>query len=220
MARDPLKLSSVCLRRENRPGPVFLRPDEQLDVRVVAWLEVADQARRQELLKPLPPRFLESLWLALSASLYGAANPEPPAPFRRLSRLRARGAGVAPFDRFAAPEKLPRLEKNMEYLFRRGRFHEPPVWIPLAGRYRFRPRPEWRYPRRVVLCLPFLVAGSKVDVSLTTLSMIGDVDLHRGLMHLWEEYLPCPGLESCVRPGRFAPAPSAPEGMEEIADEP
>lgn len=213
VAKDPLKLSSLCTKHESYTHIIpYFPPQEQLDVKVLAWVmavQVKDENQLLELLKPLPSLFLGNLMLAFRATLY-ANRSEPVPPFQRLSRRRARGAEVIPFNRFARPEKLPRLERNMKYLFFQGKYNELPTCITLSGRYCFNPQPAWRYPRQVVLCLPFLLAGSKVDVSLTLISIYGDTSLSREQAELWNDYLASYGTHSCC--GLFTSASRA-EGV-------
>ncbi len=69
-----------------------------------------------------------------------------------------------------------------------------PACLPLKRRHRISPPPEWRYPRQVVLCLPVLLAGSKVGVSLAALSIYREIPLAREMAELWEDYLASRGV--------------------------
>gem|GEM_PF-2671588 len=216
VAKDPLKLSFLCTKHESYTHIPYPPPNEQLDVKVPAWVmavQIEGENQLSEFLKPLPSCFLEKLLLAFYATLY-ATNQEPVSPFQRLSRRRALGVGLAPFDRFARAEKLPRLEIDMKRLFFQGKFNDLPAYITLSGRYRFNLQPDWRYPRQVVLCLPFLLAGSKVDVSLTAISIYGEISIGRELEDLWKEHLANFGMDFCN--GFFTTANRAGEVVAEI----
>ena len=216
VAEDPLKLSSLCIKHESYTHIPYPPPNEQLDVKVLAWVmavQIESENQLSEFLKPLPSCFLEKLLLAFYATLY-ATNQEPVPPFQRLSRRRALGVGLALFDRFARAEKLPRLEGSTKRLFLQGQFNELPTYLTLSGRSRFNFQPDWRYPRRVVLCLPFLLAGSKVDVSLTAISIYGDPSLSREQGKLWKEHLANFGMDFCN--GFFTAANRAGEVAAEI----
>ncbi|MCL6478680.1 MAG: hypothetical protein K6T65_09725 [Peptococcaceae bacterium] len=214
VAQDPLKLSSLCVRHPFFSPFSDVPPDEQLKVAVLVWLfpvEVSDEAFLQELLKPLQCSHLEELRRALIAAGLGSYP-----SFQRLSRRRARGVTMVPFDRFADPERVLRLEKNMERLFYRGNFNDLPGCFSLPGRYQLRPRPDWRYPRRMVLCLPFIVAGSKVEVSLFYIGCIGDICFGQEQIKVWEEYLLSLGVNYCSCAGHFTFASRAEERCTEM----
>lgn len=190
VAREPEKLSSLFSRHRYPP---FIPPDEQLQVEVEAWvfLVEADNAVFQGLNRPLPGSLLKELAGRLPAA--GSS------PFQRLSQRRARGVTVVPFDRFADPARLFWLKKKFSRIFRDSGLSELPACFFLPERCLFRPRPD-KHLRRMALSLPFLVVGSKVEVSLFRLeASIFDLSEERA----WKECLLFSGLGRRAREGLF-----------------
>lgn len=194
VAREPKRLSSL---RSRHPYPPFIPPDERLQVEVEAWVfpvEVEDFAAFQGLNRPLPVDLLKEL----AGRLLAAGKKSAP-PFQRLSRRRARGLAVVPFDRLADPAQLFWLKKKFSRLFCRGDFSELPACFSLPGRCLFRPRPD-RIFRRTALSLPFLVVGSMVEVSFFHLET-GLFDLSEE--RAWKECLMFSGLGRRAGGGLF-----------------
>jgi len=194
VAREPARLSSL---RSRHHYPPFVPPDEQLQVEVEAWVfpvEADGYAVFQGLNRPLPDNLLKEL-----AERLLAAGKKFASPFQRLSRRRARGVAVVPFDRFADPARLFWLKKKFFRFFCSGGFSELPTCFSLPGRCLFRPWPD-RIFRRIALSLPFLVVGSKVEVSLFGLEAgIFDLSEERA----WKECLLFSGLGRRAGGGLF-----------------
>lgn len=194
VAREPARLSSL---RSRHHYPPFIPPDEQLQVEVEAWVfpvEADGYTAFQGLNRPLPGNLLKEL-----AERLLAAGKKSASPFQRLSRRRARGLAVVPFDRFADPARLFWLKKKFFRLFCSGGFSELPACFSLPGRCLFRPRPD-RIFRKAALSLPFLVVGSKVEVSLFGLE-VGIFDLSEE--RAWKECLLFSGLGRRAGEGLF-----------------
>lgn len=104
----------------------------------------------------------------------------------------------------------------MERLFFRDMFGVLPVCFNLAGRYRFQPRPDWRYHCWLVLCLPFLLAGGKMEVSLAAIQIYGEPSLTSGQIELWRHYLDSVGVDSSG--GVFTGASRAAELAADMAE--
>ena len=194
VARESARLSSL---RSRHHYPPFVPPDEQLQVEVEAWVfpvEADGYATFQGLNRPLPGNLLKELAESLLA-----AGKKSASPFQRLSRRRARGLAVVPFDRFADPARLFWLKKKFFRLFCNGGFSELPACFSLPWRCFFRPRPDMFF-RRTALSLPFLVVGSKVEISLFGLE-VGVFDLSKECA--WKECLLFSGLGRRAGGGLF-----------------